>query len=57
MDDRLSRVETLSMWDVARSEPELVLGVLAMVAIFSIAAALVVRPIEFVSRAWRAGWR
>ena len=45
------------MFDVARSEPELALGVLAMVVVFSVTAALVVKPVEFVSRAWRAGWR
>ena len=54
MEDRLSLVERLSIIDVARAEPELALGAMAVMAVFAIATALVVKPIEFVSRAWRA---
>lgn len=54
MEDRLSLVERLSIIDVARAEPELALGAMAVMAVFAIATALSVKPIEFVSRAWRA---
>lgn len=54
MDDQLSLVERVSIIDVARAEPELALGAMVMMAVFAIAAVLSVKPIEFVSRAWRA---